>query len=246
MSLTAWIANPLRLEVNATQSGTGRPWERKFLGFRINLEGQIEAAPPSVERFKTKVRELGRSGQSQTRAALRDPWRAAVRGWWSYYRLAEERRNIYGLEGWIRRPLRACFWQRWDNGRGRLRKLRALGLSGRSLKAAHPSQGAWRIAASPNVADGVKQRGVGTPRVLAAIRSCFPMIWKLRSTAGCGKPHGRWGGEGAGRNPRHPTRSNAGVKEARPRIQTGIGKTFSSGPELKPGLDGVSLHLGAI
>jgi len=33
------------------------------------------------------------------------------------------------------------------------------------------------------------------------------MKWKLRSTAGCGKPHVRWCGRVSGRNPRHPTRS---------------------------------------
>ncbi len=150
-SLTTWITRHLRLEVNATKSGTGRPWERKFLGFRIDPQGKIEAAPPSVERFKTKVREMWRSCQSQTSVELRDTWRAYVRGWWGYYRLAEERRNIFGLEGWIRRHIRACFWRRWDNWRGRLRKLRALGLSGRLLKVAHSSKGAWRMAASPSV-----------------------------------------------------------------------------------------------
>ncbi len=150
-SLSTWIAKHLRLEVNATKSGTGRPWERKFLGFRINPQGQIEAAPSSVERFKTKVREMWRSCQSQTSVELRDKWRAYVQGWWGYYRLAEERRNIFGLEGWIRRHIRACFWQRWDNWRGRLRKLRALGLSGRQLKVAHSSKGAWPIAASPSL-----------------------------------------------------------------------------------------------
>ena len=149
--LTDWIKKHLRLEVNATKSGAGRPWERKFLGFRINPEGKIEAAPQSVERFKTKVRELWRSGQSPSSEKLRDNWRAYVRGWWGYYRLAEERRNIYRLEGWIRRPIRCCFWQRWHDWRGRLRKLRRLGLSGRLLKVAHSSQGAWRIAASPSM-----------------------------------------------------------------------------------------------
>jgi len=150
-SLTDWISQHLRLEVNAAKSGTGRPWERKFLGFRINLEGKIETAPQSVERFKTKVRELWRSCQSRTSVELRDAWRAYVRGWWAYYGLAEDRRNIFGLEGWIRRHIRACFWQRWDNWRGRLRKLRRLGLSGRLLKVAHSSKGAWRIAASPSL-----------------------------------------------------------------------------------------------
>jgi group II intron reverse transcriptase/maturase len=150
-SLTGWIAKHLRLEVNATKSGTGRPWDRKFLGLRINPEGKIEAAPPSMERFKMKVREMWRSCQSQTSDELRDAWRAYVRGWWGYYRLAEERRDIYKLEGWIRRHIRSCFWQRWDNWRGRLRKLRQLGLNGRLLKVAHSSKGAWLIAASPSL-----------------------------------------------------------------------------------------------
>jgi group II intron reverse transcriptase/maturase len=172
-SLTAWIQKHLRLEVNATKSGTGRPWERKFLDFRINPQGKIEAAPPIVERFKMKVRELWRSCQSQTSEELRDNWRAYVRGGWGYYRLAEERRNLFGLEGWIRRHIRSCFWQRWDNWRGRLRKLRALGLSGRLLKVAHSSKGAWRIAASPSLQTalsnaGLRRHGFWMPSELAA------------------------------------------------------------------------------
>jgi RNA-directed DNA polymerase len=150
-NITDWIKKHLRLEVNATKSGTGRPWERKFLGFRINPEGKIEVAPQSVERLKTKVRDLWRSCQSQTSDQLRDTWRAYVRGWWGYYRLAEERWNVFGLEGWIRRHIRSCFWQRWHDWRGRLRQLRQLGLRGRHLKVAHSSKGAWRIAASPSL-----------------------------------------------------------------------------------------------
>jgi RNA-directed DNA polymerase len=72
-------------------------------------------------------------------------------GDWGYYRLAEERRDIYKLEGWIRRHIRSCFWQRWDNWPGRLRKLRQQGLSGRLLKVAHSSKGAWLIAARPSL-----------------------------------------------------------------------------------------------
>ena len=150
-SITQWMAQHLRLEVNATKSGTGRPWERKFLGFRINPQGKIEIAPTSVERFKTKVRELWRSCQSQTSEELRDNWRAYVRGWWGYFRLAQERQSIFGLEGWIRRHIRSCFWQRWHDWRGRQRHLRRLGLRGRLLKVAHSSKGAWPIARSPSL-----------------------------------------------------------------------------------------------
>ena len=172
-SLTNWIKQHLRLEVNGSKSGAGRPWERKFLGFRINPAGKIEAAPQSVERFKTKVQELWRSGQSRTSEELRDAWRAYLRGWWGYFHLAEERRNLFGLEGWIRRHIRACFWNRWHNWSGRLRKLRHLGLSGRLLKVAHSSKGAWRIAASPSLQTALsnaalRRYGFWMPSELAA------------------------------------------------------------------------------
>jgi RNA-directed DNA polymerase len=145
-SVSQWMRKHLRLEVNAVKSGAGRPWERKFLGFRINPEGKIEAASPSVERMKDKVRELWRSCQSLTSEQLRDNWRAYIQGWWAYYKLAEERRNIYGLEGWIRRHIRKCFWQRWHDARGRMRALHRLGLRGWMLQAAKSSKGAWHMA----------------------------------------------------------------------------------------------------
>ena len=147
-SIREWIEKHLRLQVNAAKSGVGRTWERKFLGFRLNREWQIEAAPESLERYKAKVREMWRSCQSRTSNQLRDAWRQYVRGWWEYYQLAENRRPIFRLEGWTRRHIRKCFWLRWHEPEGRLRRLRSLGLRGRLLKVAHSYRGAWRIAGS--------------------------------------------------------------------------------------------------
>jgi len=145
-SIREWIQTHLRLQVNAAKSGVGRTWERKFLGFRLNRERQIEVAPESIERFKTKVRELWRSCQSRTSKQLRDAWRQYVQGWWAYYQQAENRRPIFRLEGWIRRHIRKCFWLRWHEPEGRQRRLRSLGLRGRMLKVAQSSKGAWRLA----------------------------------------------------------------------------------------------------
>lgn len=172
-SITRWIGKHLRLEVNATKSGVGRPWERKFLGFRIGPEGKIAVAPRSVERFQERVRELWRSCQSLSSNELRDRWCAYLRGWWNYFCLAEERRNVRAVEGWVRRHMRKCFWQRWHNRRGRLRALRRLGLRGRLLKVASSSRGAWRIAASPSLQTALsnavlRRHGLLVPSDLAA------------------------------------------------------------------------------
>ena len=145
-SVQGWIEKHLRLQVNAAKSGVGRTWERKFLGFRLNRARQIEAAPESLKRFKAKVRELWRRCQSRTSNQLRDAWRQYVRGWWGYYQLAENRRPIFWLEGWIRRHIRACFWMRWHEPKGRERRLRSLGLRGRMLGVAQSYRGAWHLA----------------------------------------------------------------------------------------------------
>ena len=146
-SIRRWVEQHLRLQVNADKSGTGRPWERKFLGFRINRKQQIEAAPESVERFKTKVREIWRSCRSVTSVELRDEWRRWVVGWWGYYRLAEDRRAIFRLEGWIRRHIRQCFWLRWHSVRGRCRALRRLGVPEQMLRYVPTRRGEWYVAA---------------------------------------------------------------------------------------------------
>ena len=149
--VTEWLQTELRLTVNEAKSGCGRVWERKFLGFRLTEALEITIAEKSRERFKDKVRELWRSCQSLSSVQLRDRWRAYVRGWWEYFRLAEDRRPIYDLEPWTRRHIRACFWLRWHGVKGRLRALKRLGLNPRQCQVAYSSKGAWPIAASPSL-----------------------------------------------------------------------------------------------
>lgn len=150
-TISGWIESNLKLRVNEDKSGSGRPWERKFLGFRIRQGGEIEVSPQSLQRFKSRVRELWEARQNGSSRELRDRWLRYIRGWWNYYRLAENRYSVFALEGWIRRHIRKCFWLRWHNWYGRRKALRRLGLRGRLLKTAHSSRGAWRIAKSPSI-----------------------------------------------------------------------------------------------
>ena len=149
-SIQGWIEKHLRLKVNAAKSGTGRVWERKFLGFRLDCKKRIGIAPESVERFKERVRELWDARRSRSSKQLRDDWNRYVRGWWGYFRLVEARARIRDLESWVRRHIRKCFWLRWHDTRGRLRKLRQLGITrDRHLGVVGSSRGAWAIAVHP-------------------------------------------------------------------------------------------------
>jgi hypothetical protein len=98
-SIQDWIEKHLRLKVNAAKSGTGRVWERKFLGFQLDRGKRIGIAPESLARFKAKVREMWRGNQSGTSQELRDAWQRYVRGWWGFFRLAEVRKQDLSTGG---------------------------------------------------------------------------------------------------------------------------------------------------
>lgn len=148
-SLTTWIAKHLKLSVNQNKSGTGRPWERQFLSFRITEDGEIAIAPKAIEDYKDEVRSLWNERQSLTSKQLVEQWQKYSVGWWNYFKLVGNRLNIERLAGWTRRHMRKCFWLRWHNKKGRLNALRKLGAKPHHLEVAGSSRGAWRIAKSP-------------------------------------------------------------------------------------------------
>ena len=174
-SVQAWIEKRLRLKVNAAKSGTGRVWERKFLGFRLNRQLRIGIAPESLERFKTKVRMMWRGNRSASSEELVDTWQPWMRGWWGYFRLAEDRTALFRLEGWIRRHIRKYFWLRWHNAKGRENALRRLGIVGMRLKAAFSGRGAWHMSRNGSVQSALsnqhlRRSGFFLPSDLAAAR----------------------------------------------------------------------------
>jgi RNA-directed DNA polymerase len=101
---------------------------------------------------------MWRGNQSCSSEELRDDWATYARGWWSYFRLAEVRKPIFRLEGWIRRHIRKCFWIRWHSAAGRERALRRFGLRGRMLKAAFSSRGAWHLAGTGSLQTALSNR----------------------------------------------------------------------------------------
>lgn len=155
-SVIAWIEKHLKVEVNRDKSGSGPSDGSALLGFRLYSDGRIGVAPKAVERMKDKVRELWEARQGLTSEQLRDQWRRYIRGWWNYFALADWRREVEDLTGWIRRHMRKCFWLRWHHPRGRLNALRRLGVRGRALGHAYSARGAWAMARHATLQQALK------------------------------------------------------------------------------------------
>jgi RNA-directed DNA polymerase len=171
-SIVAWIEKHLKLKVNASKSGTGRPWERDFLGYLIDEEGNNHLSGRTVKRYRKRVRECWSARQGLTSRELVEQWRGYLLGWFGYFRLATER-NFTQLSQWTRRHMRKCFWQRWHNRKGRMAQLLKMGISKRGLARVSFHDGAWKAATHPAMHQALnnkrlKQYGLITAQDLAS------------------------------------------------------------------------------
>jgi RNA-directed DNA polymerase len=145
-SVVAWIEKHLKVPVNRDKSGSGPTDESALLGFRLYSDGRIGASPKAVARLKERVRALWNAQQSLRSIQLREQWQRYVLGWWNYFKIADWRREVTDLSGWIRRHMRKCFWLRWKTPRGRINALKRLGVKGPSLGIGYTGLGAWAVA----------------------------------------------------------------------------------------------------
>jgi group II intron reverse transcriptase/maturase len=145
-SLTKFLREELKLTVNPKKSAVDRPWNRKFLGFSLTSQKvtRVRVAPQSVERFKDKLREKFREGRGRNLRAFLDSLKPLLRGWASYFSVAETRMAFEELDQWIRRKLRCLEWRKWKRPWTRMKRLVALGLErGRARASAFNGRGPW-------------------------------------------------------------------------------------------------------
>jgi RNA-directed DNA polymerase len=145
-SLTRFLREQLKLTVNPKKSAVDRPWRRKFLGFSMTAhrECRVRVAPQAVGRFKDVMREKFREGRGRNLQAFLESLKPKLRGWASYFSVAETRNVFEDLDQWLRRKLRCMEWRKWKKPRTRLRKLIALGLDrGCARESAFNGRGPW-------------------------------------------------------------------------------------------------------
>jgi len=151
-SISQFITKKLKLTVNRDKSAVGRPWERKFLGFRFT-SGRVlkrSIAPPVRRRFKKRIREITWRTRGVSLQRMVEDLSRYLRGWRGYFGFCETPSVLRELDSWIRRRLRSVVWKQWKRGRKRFAELRARGV-GKDLaaKTAGSCHGSWRLARSP-------------------------------------------------------------------------------------------------
>jgi RNA-directed DNA polymerase len=145
-TLECFLWKRLRLKVNRDKSAVARPSERKFLGYTISRQSEpkLMVAPKSMQRLKAKLKPLFRQGRGMKLVDTIGRINRITRGWVAYFRLVGVKGLFNGLDGWIRRHLRAIQWRQWKTPATRLKKLLALGLPREQARWACNRCGPWR------------------------------------------------------------------------------------------------------
>lgn len=145
-SLTRFLEQRLKLKVNRDKSAVGRPWHRKFLGYSMTFhhEPRLKVADESVKRLRSKVREKLRRGRGRSLHKTVAELSPLLRGWVSYFRLAQVRGVFETLDEWLRRRLRCLLWRQWKRNYTRAKNLMRRGLDkARAWTSATNGRGPW-------------------------------------------------------------------------------------------------------
>lgn len=153
VSVTKFIEEELKLKVNKEKSAVGRPWKLKFLGFTFyHIKGGvgIRVHPKPVKKFKDKLKEI--TGRSKARSVneIITKLKQLINGWVNYFKIADMGGLLKGLDEWLRRRIRMCYWKRWKKVKTKNDNLVKLGIDNyKAWEYANTRKGHWRISNSP-------------------------------------------------------------------------------------------------
>lgn len=148
-----YIEVKLFLKVNREKTQVAHVRYVKFLGYSFYIyrgEGRLRIHPKSIQKLKDKIRKVtGRSngmGIEERRTKLNQ----VVRGWTNYFKPADAKNLLIGLDEWMRSRIRMVTWKRWKKIRTRFENLKKAGIrKEQAWMWANTRKGYWRVAHSP-------------------------------------------------------------------------------------------------
>lgn len=146
-SIKQFLEKKLKLKINERKSAVALVNERKFLGFRIHLDGRVSIAPETTQRAKDKIRQLTWRSRGKSFEVVIAQLNQYLLGWIGYYHLSTWRSVWRELDSWIRRKLRCYKLKQKKRGSTISRYLMSLGVAEvEARKVGSSGKGWWRLS----------------------------------------------------------------------------------------------------
>lgn len=150
-NLVRYIEEKLFLKVNREKSTVAYIRNVKFLGysFYMKRECRLRIHLKSVEKMRSKIRELTSRGNGWGNARRKEMLKQYITGWVNYFKLADMKMLMIETDEWYRRRLRMVLWKQWKRVHTRLANLTKLGIAkSKAWEYANTRKGYWHIAKS--------------------------------------------------------------------------------------------------
>ncbi|MBF0240468.1 MAG: hypothetical protein HQM12_22425, partial [SAR324 cluster bacterium] len=99
------------------------------------------------KKFKERVRQITSRSRGVSMEQVIAELSTYLRGWINTFGLSDYYRPIPGLDNWIRRRVRMCYWKQWKRPKTRIRTLLKLGTNRKhAVSTGRSSKGYWRLS----------------------------------------------------------------------------------------------------
>ena len=153
VNIVPYIENKLFLKVNGEKTTVAYIQGIKFLGYSFYVmkgEGRLRVHPKSIAKMKGRIRTLTSRSNGWGYARRKEALRQYITGWVNYFKLADMKTLLRGVDMWYRSRLRMVIWKQWKRVRTRGRNLMKLGiLLNQAWEFANTRKGYWHTARSP-------------------------------------------------------------------------------------------------
>ena len=154
-SIKSYLERELKLTINQEKSQVVKVSKASFLGFTFK-GAKIRWTDKAFNEFKRRIKVYtGRSWFVSMDVRFKKLARY-LRGWMNYFGISEYYIPVDGIDGWIRRRVRVCYWKRWRHVRTRVRNLLKLKTpKSHALATGSSRKGYWRLSKSLGTQTGM-------------------------------------------------------------------------------------------
>jgi RNA-directed DNA polymerase len=172
-SLTRFLRQHLKLEINETKSTVGPTNDCRFLGFTFHGT-RFYWSPEALQDFRHRLRQLTGRSWGVSMAYRISKLNEYIRGWIQYFGLSQYYRPLPELDAWLRRRLRMGLWKQWRSVKTKVRELLKLGTAKTTaILTALSRKGPWRLARTLATQTGMTNQWISDTLGLVSIRALW-------------------------------------------------------------------------
>ena len=154
VSITRYIEEKLFLKVNRAKTSVAHISQVKYLGYgfyRYKGECRLKVHKKSIVKMRERLRAITNRNKAISNEERPRILGRYVKGWVNYFKLADMKKMLQVTDEWLRRRIRAVYWEQWKKVKTRYKMIRRYNLPDWKVhELANCRKGIWRAAVMLN------------------------------------------------------------------------------------------------